>query len=405
MYKNRGFTLVELLVVIAIISVLIALLLPAVQAAREAARRSQCTNHQKQAAIACHNFHDVHNRFPSNGYDLLFYNSKQPVYTRPDVTPIQNIDNVNRYGVLTMILPFMEQVQVFDALVGYCRNAASTTPYNNTNVPHIDGSNTGGVPNNPFRAKIGTYTCPSDTSRFLPADNNVGRANIRYCRGDAWTTYNCNQNSGYNYNRGISTIGPTYARHLIVDMAFITDGTSNTLLFSESGSVSRSGDDTTLQGGVVALADTEYNGVPQVCLNYKDGRMIKPGNSTAYPSGYWNYKGLRWGDAAVTYFTTNLPPNSPTCSLGNESTRLLMPANSYHSGGVNASMADGSVKFVSDTVNCGAIDKRLGDGTPGWTLPTATPTGTNDWQYSGPSTYGIWGGLGTPAGKESVTLN
>lgn len=92
---RKGFTLVELLVVIAIIGILIALLLPAVQAAREAARRSQCTNNLKQLGLAIHNFHDVNNVFPIG---------------QPD-------DDNDNYAWGAYILPYVEQKQMYDTLV------------------------------------------------------------------------------------------------------------------------------------------------------------------------------------------------------------------------------------------------------------------------------------------------
>ncbi|HEV3023411.1 MAG TPA: DUF1559 domain-containing protein, partial [Pirellulales bacterium] len=98
--KRTAFTLVELLVVIAIIGILIALLLPAVQAAREAARRAQCTNNLKQLGIALHNYHDIYKRFPI-GYATDFY--------LPDI-------QWERGGAMVRLLQFCEQKQLYDLL-------------------------------------------------------------------------------------------------------------------------------------------------------------------------------------------------------------------------------------------------------------------------------------------------
>ncbi|MDR1958444.1 MAG: DUF1559 domain-containing protein, partial [Planctomycetaceae bacterium] len=104
-----AFTLVELLVVIAIIGILIALLLPAVQAAREAARRMQCSNHMKQLALACHNFHDAHKGFPAANATY------HPNPTKSDGTwfPEQR-----RFGIFLALCPFYEQGATYDAFIG-----------------------------------------------------------------------------------------------------------------------------------------------------------------------------------------------------------------------------------------------------------------------------------------------
>ena len=115
--RPAGFTLIELLVVIAIIGVLVALLLPAVQMAREAARRTQCTNNLKQIGIALHGYHDVHNTFPSGGWIAV---SGQPA--------TQNMNT----GWSASVLPWLEQRPLFDSLnlsVVYDNPANSTATY------------------------------------------------------------------------------------------------------------------------------------------------------------------------------------------------------------------------------------------------------------------------------------
>ncbi len=109
-----GFTLVELLVVIAIIGILIALLLPAVQAAREAARRSQCTNNMKQLGLALHNYHDTHQVFPPGGLEYGC-SSAGPNYEQPG----KLVKNLNG---LVLLLPYLEQMPLYDKYD--CRQAA-----------------------------------------------------------------------------------------------------------------------------------------------------------------------------------------------------------------------------------------------------------------------------------------
>ena len=110
-------------------------------------------------------------------------------------------------------------------------------------------------------------------------------------------------------------------------------------------------------------------------------------------------KGHRWGDARSPYsmFHAALPPNAPSCRDPDDCN--VITASSYHNGGVNVSMADGSLRFVNDSIDCGDITKKLGeelrDGIPGhW---------EGHW-WTGPSTVGIWGAMATPAGRDTTSL-
>ncbi len=181
--RRTGFTLVELLVVIAIIGVLVALLLPAVQAAREAARRSQCTNNLKQIALGIHNHHDTYGEMPPS------YENFHPIST-----------GEVRWGWGTYILPFIEQQNLYDRLSPATQ--AGLTP-NATNG---------------LQERIDTYRCPSDVTAEL---------NPRFVRsGQRQAT------SNYAISESIAAYEQNHNSHRFAE---ITDGLANTMMVGEKG--------------------------------------------------------------------------------------------------------------------------------------------------------------------------
>ncbi|GAA4424624.1 DUF1559 domain-containing protein [Bremerella cremea] len=204
--SRRGFTLVELLVVIAIIGVLIALLLPAVQQAREAARRSTCTNNLKQLGLALHNYHDTYKAFP--------YGSR---------------GTTDLMGWHVSLLPFIEQTALFDS-------ADTTLSY---------GS---GVNNALLTVTIDGYQCPSGTEKF--ADDSPTQVTTHYygVMGPTGTkpgTSSTNYPEGYSSSvyGGFSQAGMWYHEE-VRRMRDVTDGTSNTLFVGEISWSDRNGKDT-----------------------------------------------------------------------------------------------------------------------------------------------------------------
>ena len=187
---RRGFTLIELLVVIAIIAVLIALLLPAVQAAREAARRAQCINNLKQMGLALHNYHSAIGSFPMTS--TAAYSSPPPS------SPVK----WGTWGAHALMLPYLEQTPIYNAI----------------NFDWTSWQGMGGPINHTvFVTKINSYMCPSD--------GLVGQDNLTNYFGSVGTTVgflnNANSTGFYAYNR-------TYS------IANLTDGTSNTIAYSEA---------------------------------------------------------------------------------------------------------------------------------------------------------------------------
>lgn len=390
---RRGFTLVELLVVIAIIGVLIALLLPAVQAAREAARRMQCTNHVKQLTLATHNMHDVLGHLPSAcaSKELCadYLRSKNHAVNATTGIPNGDYDgNRHRYGFLTELLPYIEQQQVYEVI----RQSAWGTGTKYDPWTDSDGS--------PFRSSIAYFVCPSERNKSV--EYSLAVASYRCNRGDLWVDWDAVASRG-PFANGYFTL---------VDFAGIPDGTSNTIFISESpcgpvvevSAFVKGGMAYDIGGSIDAVtSDSDTGGIkdttPKACMDRKgSGGKISTKHSTVKGT---NAAGRRWGDARATYtqFFTILPPNSPHCVVttgaGTSEAGNLHSAGSYHSGGVNVGMGDASVRFVSDTINTQNLDK----------LATHADIGSSsEAGWGGPAFYGVWAELGTRAGGENATL-
>jgi prepilin-type N-terminal cleavage/methylation domain-containing protein len=194
-----GFTLVELLVVIAIIGVLVALLLPAVQAAREAARRSQCSNALKQFGLALHQYADVNKRFPAR---------------RGGSVGATTADgNQRRLSAFIPLLPFLEQKPLFDQIAGGGTFAGTTYPPGGPNAWN------GAYP--PFQQQVQLLICPSD--KVPAAVNTSARNSFAFSLGDTIVSQNAND----RLMRGV------FGSQLCKGFQDITDGTSNTIAMSE----------------------------------------------------------------------------------------------------------------------------------------------------------------------------
>jgi len=354
--RSKGFTLVELLVVIAIIGILIALLLPAVQAAREAARRSQCTNNLKQMGLAVHNYADINKCFPpkksgtQTGSGGTMYNAE--------------------FGSGWMrLLPFFEQ----QALYNTWSSAQTYGTYTFAPFGPLpwDGS-VGAAPYVPYCTQVSTLLCPTNPSAATgKAANAHGRTNYMFSVGDSVSGWDHNDNSS-------TTRGPFGNRRIVFTFADIRDGTANTTMLSERLFASDAW--TVKEGNAHSFAGVLTS--PGTCLT-----TVDPANPTRFVagtqvttwSGQWDH-----GSASHIAFNTVLPPNSPACGSTNndDSSGGVWPATSYHPGGVNVAMCDASVRFISDTIDSGN------------TL-AAPVTG-------GPSPYGVWGALGSKSGGEAT---
>ncbi|WZP00298.1 DUF1559 domain-containing protein [Isosphaeraceae bacterium EP7] len=347
-----GFTLIELLVVISLIGVLVALLLPAVQSAREAARRGHCINNLKQIALATLNYENANKAFPMGIHRQLDPNSM--IYWTSG-------------SCLVPLMQFLEQVPVFNA-VNFDVNMFNAP---NTTISAI-GIKTLWCPSDPtiqslhtFPASDGAALDPVDLPvRFSSYSANAGTW-FQGPRPEHMSTFQprmANAN-GVIYNSGYpANVGPGYP---CVGLNAITDGTSNTLMFSERA----------------------------------HGKL-----------GPDDHRGWHWwtsGNYGDTMFCTFFPPNPPKgldkyddgwrTSLVCGSGPHVASASSYHPGGVNAAFCDGSVRFLKDTID-------LWKNAPGPGMPSGV-TRTSDthvYVIAQGTRVGVYQALSTRSGGEVI---
>lgn len=372
---GRGFTLVELLVVIAIIGILIALLLPAVQAAREAARRSQCTNNLKQLGLALHNYNDVNKVLPwlSGG---------------TNIDGVTGWDNENCISGFAALLPYVEQTALYSQYSQRLTVGSTTYPAWGP-VPWDNGYPV-------WMTKVAAWLCPSDgatKASWEPELRNYAMSTGDGYKGHlAWYTGATDSSA---QDRGVfeaqMTVYPSWLpnpKRANKGLEEITDGTSNTVALSERV-IGKPGQ-RKLKGNI-AMGVGGINTSPAACMvlvgtggMYNSQARVSGVEAFAGSEDY--HSGHRWPDGRPMYgsFTTVLPPNGPSCVWTDADWEWgIYSATSYHPGGVNVTMVDGSVRFISETIDCGNL--------------SASPV------RGGPSPYGVWGALGSRDGGESVT--
>ncbi len=339
---QSGFTLIELLVVIAIIAVLIALLLPAVQAAREAARRAQCVNNLKQLGLAIHNYHSTHNALPPTGMFLGAAYGTNPPASSPGW-------GWNASWAV-MLMPNMEQQSVYSSH-NFSRGADEPMNY-------TSGFN-----------QVASLICPSDSQKVRPAapwaansyhGNYGGPGMIQNWSGTIVEIATSYPQAWWGQSSQMATFG----------FESVTDGTSNTALFSER--LLGTQDTTTMrvgtqngkrgvyQPGTAAWLGPQGFGAGDVVGALAWLAKCKSTPSSLAPVGSY-LSGAHW-TLAYPWHTTNTSynhfntPNGTTCTTTNSESpwgggAAIIPPTSGHAGGVNMGFTDGSVRFVKDSVN------------------------------------------------------
>ncbi len=325
--RRMGFTLVELLVVIAIIGILIALLLPAVQAAREAARRSQCTNNMKQISLALHNYHDIYKTFPRQMYGVC---SNATFCADPTVCLTGCGSGWAGWpgnNVFTMILPFVEQQSVFDKY-----DFRST---------YFWGTNGSLIPS----AQISTFRCPSDK---LQQRGDGAQMNYGISKGP---------NLSWDGNPVSQAENGMFRLFGEIRMAEVTDGLSNTIMLGEQLVGNQTDGVYAVGSDVFAPLPTPFNWTFPTQAQVDTWGLALESVATTNPSGNcWGNRGYNWGCTCNAIAVNEMaPPNYKypngvawAASVGDA--QGSYPCRSKHPGGVNVALGDCAVRFVSQTI-------------------------------------------------------
>ncbi|TWU20702.1 Type II secretion system protein G precursor [Novipirellula galeiformis] len=304
--SKTGFTLVELLVVIAIIGVLVGLLLPAVQAAREAARRMSCSNNMKQLGLALHNYHDTHQKFPPSG---VASGSMTGGTAKPALGQTRN------HRGWTMLLPFIEQAALYES---FDFSVASSGCVYGGGGNTIDGPKPGEAGNAndiAVSTSVPAFLCPSDPNptHYTAGHSAYSISDGTTTRQGAFTNYDFSVNYFYSSTGKWSDLSlSTRSMFGMNDqsrMRDVLDGTSNSIAIAETLRNTRNGESAT-----------------------------------------WGYNKWVGHGVSVSYFGINHKTDASTPLLPYR-LATYMTSGSLHPGGAQYTFGDGSVHFLTDSID------------------------------------------------------
>ncbi len=343
-----GFSLKELLVGVTVACIALALLTPAIEAARETARRVSCSNNFKQIGLAIHNYHSAYRHCPA----AMFGTEA----------------NEHRLSGLIMLTPFIEASPRWDVI-------SNPSTFHGVTYPAM-----GPVPwdtnYDPWCEDIPTFRCPSDAGR----NSELGSTNYAFSVGDRITgLYKCNSATEA---RGF------FLPRVVTSFNDVTDGLANTIMMTEIGTMRAR----QLQGQFALNRAVSLLDSPSECYRVAD--PTKPQVYDASVTLSERGRGGAFADGAGGYSLvhTILPPNSPSCAIGNaDPLEGVFSAGSFHEGGCHVLMGDGAVIFITNSIEAGVATD------PSYRNNSHDPGTTSPW-----SPYGLWGALGTPAGEEML---
>lgn len=333
-FQRKAFTLVELLVVIAIIGILVGLLLPAVQAAREAARRMSCGNNLKQLGLAFHNYESTYKKVPRLASDMRWSRTAGGAAA----------SNWHGYSAHTMILPYIEQSNVFtnfDFLDSHYETALRAP----TVIPPMYNAH----------RKLPAFICPSDLQ--YPASSNVNAQGWELAEM-GWNNYGCSEGPNVGWGVAAGDQNGFFKRQIDASFADIIDGLSNTIMMGEFNKGDNTSSVFTVVGGDFPNGVAFPSGVPNQFWTQAQLDTYGASCLTAGPTSHRSTAGFRWSAPGFynTAINTMVTPNwrFPACmncgGCGQGDSAGIFPARSRHAGGAQHVMGDGSVQFISSNI-------------------------------------------------------